>query len=162
MSIVDFFNDYESFIIMIHITSAIIWIGASFIFVASIFPSLMQIPNDRMITRTTIRILYRYLKITFGFSFLLVFSGMIIVIAKNLTTNGPLIETIIYTKGYIWIAMTSLYVYALVKIKSARNICFHGDTLRAIASLKAVTNYAFTLNVLLGLIAIYFGIMLRG
>ena len=162
MIVANFYEDYQSIIIMIHIVSAIVWIGASFMFVTSIFPSLMQIPNDRMITRTTIRILYRYLKITFIFSFLLVASGLFIVVERNLTTSGPLIETIIYTKGYIWIAMTSLYIYALFKIKSARNICFHGDTLRAIASLKIVTNYVFILSLVLGLVAIFFGIMLRG
>lgn len=162
MSIVSFYEAYQIPIIMVHITSAIIWIGASFIFVSSVFPSLMQIPNDRMITRTTIRILYRYLKVTFAISTLLAISGIFMVVAKNLTTSGPIIETIVYTKGYIWIAMTLLYIYALFKIKSARNICFHGDTIRAIATLKIVTNYVFIVNVVLGLTAIFFGILLRG
>jgi uncharacterized membrane protein len=146
---------------MVHITSAIVWIGASFIFIVSILPSLMQIPNDRMITRTTIRILSRYLKFVLFFSLLLLISGLFMVFATDMALRSPTIDIIIDSKIYIWIFMSALYLYAFLKTKAARNICFYGDTLRAIAILKTTINYVFILNIILGLVAIFFGILLR-
>jgi hypothetical protein len=58
--------------------------------------------------------------------------------------------------------MTLAYYYAYAKAKKAKNICFKGDSLLAVENLKVIANYVFVLNFILGLIAIYFGIMLRG
>ena len=149
-------------IIMIHIASAIVWVGASFFFSMSVFPSLAQIPNERMIVRTTIRIIFRYLKVTFIASLLLLATGIYLALSSNVYETNPILKTILYTKGYIWGFMTIAYYYALLKAKKAKNICFKGDSLTAVDNLKVIANYVFVLNFILGLVAIYFGIMLRG
>jgi uncharacterized membrane protein len=150
------------FIIMIHIASAIVWVGASFFFSMSVFPSLSQIPNERMIVRTTIRIMFRYLKVTFVASLLLLATGVFLAIQKKVYETNPILKTILYTKGYIWAFMTIAYIYAYNKAKMAKRICFKGDSLLAVENLKVIANYVFVLNFILGLIAIYFGVMLRG
>jgi len=149
-------------VIMIHIASAIVWVGASFFFSMSVFPSLSQIPNERMIVRTTIRIIFRYLKVTFVASLLLLATGVFLALHSKVYETNPILKTILYTKGYIWAFMTLAYYYAFAKAKKAKNICFKGDSLLAVENLKVIANYVFVLNFILGLIAIYFGIMLRG
>lgn len=153
---------YE-FFLMLHITSAIIWVGASFIFTLSVFPSLSQIPNERMIVRTTIRIMMRYLKITFGASATLFLSALVLFYFNydKLTLN-PVLKTIIFTKIFIWLVMSISYLFAFFKTKEAKSTCFHGDSVKAVDMLKVIANYIFAFNFLIGLIAIYFGIMLRG
>jgi len=149
-------------IIMIHIASAIVWVGASFFFSMSVFPSLSQIPNERMIVRTTIRIIFRYLKVTFIASLLLLLTGIFLALNTKVYETNPILKTILYTKGYIWAFMTIAYYYAFSKAKSAKRICFKGDSILAVENLKVIANYIFVLNFILGLVAIYFGIMLRG
>jgi uncharacterized membrane protein len=149
-------------IIMIHIASAIVCVGASFFFSMSVFPSLSQIPNERMIVRTTIRIMFRYLKVTFVASLLLLATGVFLALETKVYETNPILKTILYTKGYIWAFMTIAYFYAYNKTKMAKRICFKGDSLLAVENLKVIANYVFVLNFILGLIAIYFGIMLRG
>jgi len=148
---------------MIHIASAIVWVGASFIFSVGVFPSLAQIPNERMIVRTTIRIMFRYLNVTFFASFTLLASAVYLyLLNNNLYELNPVLKTILTTKMLIWAYMSASYYYAKVKTKKAKSTCFHGDSVKAVDMLKVVANYVFVLNFLLGLVAIYFGIMLRG
>jgi len=147
---------------MIHIASAIVWVGASFFFSMSVFPSLAQIPNERMIVRTTIRIIFRYLKVTFVASLFLLATGVALAMHSKVYQTNPILNTILYTKGYIWLFMTLAYFYAMKKAKDAKSICFHGDSVSAVDNLKVIANYIFVINFILGLIAIYFGIMLRG
>jgi len=148
---------------MIHIASAIVWVGASFIFSVGVFPSLAQIPNERMIVRTTIRIMFRYLNVTFFASFSLLASAMyLFFINKHYYLANPVLSTILSTKLLIWAYLSASYYYAKIKTKKAKSTCFHGDSVKAVDMLKVVANYVFVLNFLLGLVAIYFGIMLRG
>ncbi len=149
-------------ILMIHIASAIVWVGASFIFSMSVFPSLAQIPNERMIVRTTIRIMFRYLKVTFGASVTLLFSA-IFLYYKNykILLSNPILNTIILTKVFIWFIMTISYIYAYFKTKQAKSICFSGNSLKAVDMLKVIANYIFVFNIMIGFVAIYFGVMLR-
>lgn len=148
---------------MIHIASAIVWVGASFIFSVGVFPSLAQIPNERMIVRTTIRIMSRYLNVALFASFTLLFSAVYLYISnEHILRANPLLSTIINTKALIWIYMSASYYYAKYKVKVAKNTCYHGDSVTAVNMLKIVANYVFIINFILGLVAIYFGILLRG
>ena len=116
----------HEFFLMIHITSAIIWVGASFIFTLSVFPSLAQIPNERMIVRSTIRIMFRYLKITFGASAILLLSAFVLYYFnyEKLMLN-PILKTVIFTKFFIWLVMTISYIYAYLKTKEAKSTCMN-------------------------------------
>ncbi len=148
---------------MIHIASAIVWVGASFIFSVGVFPSLAQIPNERMIVRTTIRIMTRYINVAVFASITLLASAIYLYYTKmDMLVANPVLRTIITTKGLIWLYMSASYFYAKYKVKEARGVCYHGDSVRAVDMLKIVANYVFIINFILGLVAIYFGIMLRG
>ncbi len=148
---------------MIHIASAIVWVGASFIFSVGVFPSLAQIPNERMIVRTTIRIMTRYINVAiFASLTLLLSAGYLYYMKMDILIANPVLSTIINTKGLIWLYMSASYFYAKYKVKVAKSTCFHGDSVRAVDILKVVANYVFVINFILGLVAIYFGIMLRG
>ena len=148
---------------MIHIASAIVWVGASFIFSVGVFPSLAQIPNERMIVRTTIRIMTRYINVAFFASITLLLSaGYLYYTKMQMLSLNPVLSTIIDTKGLIWLYMSASYFYAKHKVGVAKSTCFHGDSVRAVDILKIVANYVFVINFILGLVAIYFGIMLRG
>ena len=153
----------HNLVLMIHIASAIVWVGASFIFSVGVFPSLAQIPNERMIVRTTIRIMNRYLNVALFFSLTLILSATFLVYQNyEIYKLDPILKTILMTKGFIWVYMSASYFYSKYKVRVAKSTCYHGDSLKAVDILKVIANYVFVINFILGLVAIYFGIMLRG
>ena len=105
----------------------------------------------------------RYLNVALFFSLTLILSASFLVYQNyEIYKLDPILKTILMTKGFIWVYMSASYFYSKYKVRVAKSTCYHGDSLKAVDILKVIANYVFVINFILGLVAIYFGIMLRG
>jgi len=158
----EFYIDFLPLIFAIHIFCAVIWVGGMMFFTLSVYPSVLQIPNEKMFVRTSIRTLIRFFRFLMPVSLLLGVSGFLIAEGKDFAHQDPVMSVIVTSKEFIWLFMFGLYLFSFYKIKEAKQRCLASDSEQARDNIKLISYYLFTMGSLLGLCAIYFGFMLRG
>jgi uncharacterized membrane protein len=154
-------DEYLGLILTLHILSAIIWIGGMITFIFSLYPSVLQIPNDKLMIRTSIRSLRRYFKILLPAVVILGISGVLMELSGNYDNQAPTIGAMIGAKEAIFVLMAVNFIFGFYKIKEAKQRCMKSDIHYAQDNIRLVIHYFFTLNVLLGIFSLYFGIMIR-
>ena len=154
-------NEYLGIILTVHILSVIIWIGGMVTFMFSLYPSVLQIPNDKLMIRTSIRSLNRYFKILLPSVVILGISGILMEISGNYDAQAPTIEAMIGAKEAIFVLMSVNFSFGFYKIKEAKQRCMKSDIHYAQDNIRLIIHYFFGLNILLGIFALYFGIMIR-
>ncbi len=158
----EFYFDYLPFIFAVHIFSAVIWVGGMINFSFAVYPSVLQIPNEKMFVRTSLRTLNRFFKLLLPVSILLGLSGYLMAVGKDFAHRDPVLSVIVTSKIYIWFFMIILYSYSFYKIKESKKRCLASDIDQAKDNIKLIAWYLFGISALLGLVAIYFGFILRG
>jgi len=157
----EFYVGYLPWIFAVHIFSAVVWVGGMIGFTLTVYPSLRQIPNEKMFIRTALRTLNRFYKLLIPVSLLLGVSGVSMALGKDFAHQDPVMSVIVTSKEFIWFFMVVLYLYGYYKIKEARARCLASDSEHARDNVKLIAWYLFGISSLLGLVAIYFGYMLR-
>lgn len=141
--------------------SAVIWIGSLIGYVVASYPAIKQIPNEKLLVRTSLRTLRRLLGLNIIVSVTLVITGVIISIGASYGDKDPLLATIINTKESLWIFMFLNTIVGFYKVLQAKKRCMASDSGGARDNVRLVSNYLIVINIFLGIIAAYFGMMLR-
>jgi len=157
----EFYVGYLPYIFTVHIFSAVFWVGGMISFTLTVYPSVQQIPNEKMFIRTALRTLNRFYRLLIPISLLLGISGFLMAMGKDFAHRDPVLAVIVTSKEFIWFFMFVLYLYGYYKIKEARERCLASDSEHARDNVKLIAYYLFGISSLLGLVAIYFGYMLR-
>ncbi len=153
--------EYLPVIFMVHILCAVIWVGGMIGFSLTVYPSLLQIPNEKMSIRTALRTLNRFFRLLVPVSLLLGMSGFMMAIGKDFAHRDPVLSVVVTSKELIWVFMFLLYLYSFYKIKEARARCLASDSGHAKDNVRLIAWYTFGISILLGGVAIYFGYVLR-
>ncbi len=156
-----FYADFAFIIIPLHLISAVVWIGGMAMFIVAVYPSLKQIPNEKMMIRTSLRTLRRYFNALFPFIILLALSGIVMEIGEGYERKDPTLGAIVGTKEAIWVLMFLNFLFGYYKIIEAKKRCLASDSPQAKDNIRLIAHYLFTINVFLGLSALYFGLMLE-
>ena len=157
----EFYVGYLPYIFTVHIFGAVFWVGGMISFTLTVYPSLRQIPNEKIFIRTALRTLNRFYRLLIPVSLLLGISGFLMATGKDFAHQDPVLAVIVTSKEFIWFFMFVLYLYGYHKIKEARERCLASDSEHARDNVKLIAYYLFGISSLLGLVAIYFGFMLR-
>ena len=157
----EFYHNYASIILPLHIISAVIWLGSMIGYIASTYPSIRQIPNEKLMIRTSLRTLRRLMNLILVVSVVLLISGLIIAIGSSYADKDPLLAAILNTKEALWIFMFFNTIFSFYKILEAKKSCLASDSGAARDNVRLVSHYLIVINIFLGLIAAYFGMMLR-
>lgn len=148
-------------LLLIHLAGAIVWIGGMIAFSLTVYPSLLQIPNEKMSVRTALRTLNRFFKLLLPTALLVGVTGWLMAQQSDFAHHDPVMSVIVTSKEFIWISMMMLYFYAWYKIKEARERCLASDSEHAKDNVRLIAHYLFGIGTLLGTAALYFGYLLR-
>ena len=69
---------------------------------------------------------------------------------------------LIFAKEYIWLLMTANFAWMYKKRNTAQALFEAGDLAKAKASISLIPKLLLPLNIILGLVALYLGLILRG
>jgi len=155
-----FVIEYHTVFVLLHILSAMLWIGSMAMFVVAVYPSLKQIPNEKIMIRTSIRTLRRYFFWILWIGLINGISGILMAIAAGYSYQSPITAAMVNTKEAIWLFMGLLSLYAFRKTVLAKARCLASDTPQARDNIRLITNYLFVVMIFLGMAALYFGVML--
>ena len=148
-------------VVFIHVLSAVFWVGGMTVMRFIVQPVLKNIQDEKIRLARALEIMKSFFAVVQVAIFLLVLTGVVMIMGLDLK-NGPLdfYRLVIY-KEAIWGAMTIIFAFLAFKRSRAQRYFVSGDieaTRKSIAQIETV----IYVNLLLGLVAIYIGVMVRG
>ncbi len=155
-----FVTEYHTLFLALHLLAGTLWIGAMAMFVLAVYPSLKQIPNEKMMIRTAIRTLRRYFFWVVWLAAISGTTGVAMVIGAGYMQRSPITAAMVSTKEAIWLFMAVLSYVAFRRIVNAKARCMASDTPQAKDNIRLVSSYLFVVMIFLGIAALYFGVML--
>ena len=159
-SIISLFNDYSSIIIFLHVLSAIVWVGGMIALRFAVHFTMQSIDKPQVKLKLILDYLQRFFNIVRPLIGLLLVTAIIMTFGLGFK-NTPL-YIIVHLKEAIWTIMTIVFIIIYVKRNTAQMYFDANDFKSSKQTLEIIAKYLIPINIILGLIALYFGIALRG
>jgi len=151
-----FFEEYKTIIIFLHIFSAVVWVGGMIAIKIAVHPVLQSIEEPKIKLGKTLHIVGRLFNLVMPFIGIIALCGVIIIQGTGLS------GVIVHIKETLWTIMTLNYTYMYIKRTQAQKLFDLGNFASAKEHVRLLPNILLPLNILLGVIAIFLGVMLRG
>ena len=158
----DFFTKYTKIIVLIHVLSAAVWMGGMLTITLTMSHLVRMEPVKEDFLRVVMSVLKRFNFIIVPVIVIVFITALIMQMGFVFSHGNPILLTIVHTNESMWIFMTLIFLYAVRKRNQAKKHYEAEDFLAAKNDLILVLDYLFTLNFFLGIIATYFGLILRG
>ena len=152
----EIFKNYGAIIIFLHILSAVVWVGGMIAIKFAVHPVLQSIDEPKMRLEKSLHIIGRLFHIVMPFIALSALCGIFIL--KGVGYSGG----IIHLKEAIWTVMTLNYAYMYIKRTKAQQLYDKGEFAKAKEMVSILPRILLPINIALGLIAIFSGVLLRG
>ncbi len=159
---IDFFTDYGRFLVFLHIISAVIWIGGMIVVKFVVSPSMAKIQDPKIKLSRTLEIMQRLLNFAMIFMILIAITGTFMSLGLDFRHSTPSLYILVHIKEAVWTLMALNFIYIYRKRNSAQRQFLKGDLESSAESIFTISNYLLPLNIFLGFVAIYFGVILRG
>jgi len=151
----EFFAQYSTPIVFLHVVSAVIWIGGMIAIRVAVHPALQSIDDPKIKLGKTLQIVGRLFNLVIPFILILLVTGVIFELAGIKT---PLT----HAKEAIWTVMTLNFIFMYIKRAKAQKLFNSGDLAKAKEQVKLLPTLLLPINILLGMAAIMIGVILRG
>jgi len=149
------FANYGQEIVFLHVLSAIIWIVGMIVIRLAVHPTIQTIEEPRIRLGKTLALMGKFFNIVLPFILLLLLTAIILIFAMG---KSPAIEM----KENIWMLMAANFTWMYFKRQKAQKLFDEGKLPKAKAVVALIPRILLPLNILLGLLALWLGIGLRG
>ena len=156
----DLFNSYSSIIVFLHVISAVIWVGGMIAIRFAVHYSMQNIEDPKVKLGRTLENLKRFFNIVIPTIITLLITAIIMIIALGF--KGTALYNIVIVKEIIWTIMLIIFITIYMKRNKAQKAFDSGDFVNTKKQLIPIATYFIPINIVLGLVAIFLGITLRG
>ena len=156
----EFFNNFSSIIVFLHVISAVIWVGGMIAIRFAVHYSIQNIEDPKVKLGRTLENLKRFFNIVIPTIITLLITAIIMIVALGF--KGTALYNIVIAKEIIWTIMLLIFITIYMKRNKAQKAFDNGDFANAKNNLLPIATYFIPANIILGLIAIFLGITLRG
>ena len=156
----ELFNNFSSSIVFLHVISAVIWVGGMIAIRFAVHYSIQEIEEPKIKLGRTLENLRRFFNMVIPAILVLLITAIIMIIALGF--KGTELYSIVIIKEAIWTIMTILFITIYIKRNKAQKAFDNSDFANAKNNLLPIATYFIPANIILGLIAIFLGITLRG
>lgn len=157
---VDFFKNYSLIIVFLHVISAVIWVGGMIAIRFAVHYSIQNIEEPKIKLARTLELLKRFFSMVIPAILTILSTAIIMIIALGF--KGTELYSVVIVKEIIWTIMTLIFITIYIKRNKAQKAFNSGDFASAKNNLLPIATYFIPINIILGLIAIFLGITLRG
>ena len=154
------FNNFSSLIVFLHVISAVLWVGGMIAIRFAVHYSMQEIEDPKIKLGRTLESLRRFFNMVIPSIIILLLTAIIMIIALGF--KGTSLYSFVIAKEAIWTIMTIIFVVIFIKRKQAQKAFDEAKFPLAKEKLMPIANYLIPINIVLGLIAIYLGVTLRG
>ena len=151
----EFFASYGHEVVFLHVLSAIIWVGGMIAIRLAVHPSMQTIDDPKIKLGKTLMLMGKFFNIVMPFILILLFTAVILIFAMG---KSPAIEM----KENIWMIMTANFTWMYFKRRKAQKLFDEGKLPDAKAVVALIPKVLLPLNIVLGLVALWLGVGLRG
>ena len=156
----ELFNNFSSSIVFLHVISAVIWVGGMIAIRFAVHYSMQNIEEPKIKLARTLENLKRFFNMVIPAILTLLITAIILIITLKLKESE--LYNIVIIKEIIWSIMTLIFISIYIKRNKAQKAFDIGDFVNAKNNLLPIATYFIPINIVLGLIAIFLGITLRG
>jgi uncharacterized membrane protein len=149
------FTNYGHEIVFLHVLSAIIWVGGMIAIRLAVHPSMQTIEEPKIKLGKTLMLMGKFFNIVMPFIFILLITAIVLIFAMG---KSPTIEM----KENIWMLMTANFTWMYFKRRKAQKLFDMGKMPEAKAVVALIPKVLLPLNIVLGLVALWLGVGLRG
>ena len=157
---IDFFKNYSSIIVFLHVISAVIWVGGMIAIRFAVHYSIQNIEDPKIKLARTLELLKRFFNMVIPAILTLLITAIIMIIALGF--KGTELYNVVVIKEIIWSIMTLIFITIYIRRIKAQKAFDNNDFLNAKNNLLPIATYFIPVNIVLGLVAIFLGITLRG
>ncbi|NPA03669.1 MAG: hypothetical protein GXO61_02300 [Epsilonproteobacteria bacterium] len=151
----------ELYLIFFHILSAIVWVGGMIVVRFAVHPTLQNITDEQVRLARTLEMTGRLFVLVAPFIAILLATGLYLASSFGFRGHTQL-SKIVHLKEAIWLIMTLNYL-AMVWLRfKAQSFYLASNFLMTKKYLAPIAKYMLPLNIFLGVLALYFGLVLRG
>ena len=172
----EFFNSYGHLMVFLHVLSAFIWVGGMIAIRVAVHPVIsrggvtveqmlqsdvmegMLEPKQRL--GITLQVTGRLFNLVMPFIVILFATGLLMAIATG-GHHGDM-KSIFLSKEILWTIMAVNYTYMYIKRAEAWKLFSRGNVAEAKAQLSLIPNVLLPINIILGIVALWLGVSLRG
>jgi len=152
----EIYENYTSIVVFLHILSAVVWVGGMIAIKIAVHPALQNIEDAKIKLGKTLQIVGRLFNLVLPFIFISLICALILIIGAGFGGGY------IHLKEAIWTIMTLNYFFMYIKRTKAQKLFNQGEFAKAKESVAILPTILLPINIALGLLAIYLGVLLRG
>ena len=156
----ELFNDYAALIVFLHVISAVIWVGGMIAIRFAVHYSIQEIDKPKIKIARTLDLLRRFFDIVRHLIGVLLVTAVIMIMAIGFKNTD--LNVFVHIKEGIWLIMTMMFVFIYIKRNKAQMYYDAHDFKSAKETLALLADWMIPLNIVLGIVAIYLGVTLRG
>jgi len=158
----NFYAEYGRFIVFLHVISAVIWVGGMIVIKFIVSPAIATIQDTKLKLSRILQILQRLFNFVMICIIVLAITGVFMNLGHDFRHSAPSLYILIHIKEAIWTLMVINFIYIYKKRNKAEREFLSGDNESTAENIFIISNYLLPLNIFLGFVTIYFGIILRG
>lgn len=145
-------------LITFHVLSAIIWVGGMIAIRLVVHPLRLSWEDEQIRISRNLAVTKRLLLLAFPFVLIAVGTGILL----SNPLKGAAIASLVNIKEGIWLVMTLNFFWIAVRRNIAQRAFNNFDLFGARRVMQPLANFFLPLNIILGLLALWFGVSLRG
>jgi len=158
--ITEFFNENATLVLFLHVISAIIWVGGMIAIRLAVHPAMQNIEEPKVKMARTLEILRNFFSIVTIAVALIIITAVVMSIGMGF--KGTSLSGIVHVKEAIWLIMTLNFGVMIYRRNRAERAFLSGAMQEAKEMLEPLAKFMIPINIVLGIIALYLGITLRG
>jgi len=153
----DFFANNAHIIVFLHVISAIIWVGGMIAIRFAVHPNLQLLEDTRLKLNRTLAIMGRFFNIVIPFIIILIITAVIMSLGIDIDN-----KMLIHAKEAIWTIMALNFTFMYLQRRKAQKFFDNNQLADAKLTLVIIPKILLPINIVLGLIALWLGVTLRG
>jgi len=153
-------TSFLSLVVFLHVISAVLWIGGMIAIRFAVHYSIQNIVEPKIKIERTLENLKRFFNMVIPAIVTLLITAIILIIMLGF--NETQLYSFIIIKEVIWAIMSLVFIIIFIKRNKAEKKFIEGDYITAKNLLLPIARYYIPLNIVLGIIAVYIGVILRG
>ncbi|MCH9813819.1 MAG: hypothetical protein K0U47_07725 [Epsilonproteobacteria bacterium] len=156
----ELFINYAGIIIFLHVLGAIIWVGGMIAIRIAVHPTMQSVDDAKIKLGKTLMIMGKLFNLVLPFIFILLLTAIVMLLGIGF--KGTELAPITYIKEGIWTVMTLNFAFMYLQRAKAQKLFNIGNLVQAKQKVALIPNVLLPINIILGLVAVYLGVTLRG
>ncbi len=154
------FANYSSLILFLHVIGAVIWIGGMIAIKMAVHPTLHKIEDEKVRLNAILEVSKRLFSLVLPSILIIIVTGLIMAIALDGHHGSK--KLLFIVKEAIWTIMAINYTFMVFKLFRAKRYFKEKKIEDLKATMAPIPKIMLPINILLGMVAIFIGILIRG